>query len=105
MGSIPIGGTCNQTSVSGPPAELLLTQDREQRELVGGLAAWGRSQYEQGLSLVLGEQDLAVELDLAQLGMDQGFVVLEAGGDFLPLPDLGELRADLPQLADQRART
>jgi hypothetical protein len=46
---------------------------------------------EQRLGLVLGEQRLAVDLDRAELGMDEDLVVGEALGDLVLLPQSGEL--------------
>jgi hypothetical protein len=47
---------------------------------------------------------LAVDLDRAQLGMDQGLVVGEPLPDLVLLPQLGELGAHLLQRPQQFAR-
>lgn len=51
-------------------AKSLSSDDGEQLELFVAFASWGGGEDEQGLGLVLGEEDLAVEFDVAQILMD-----------------------------------
>ncbi len=55
--------------------------------------------------MVFGEQGLAVEFDLAQLGMQENLVILETGDDFVQLPELDELWTDLAQGPDELTGT
>ena len=69
----------------------LSAQGGEQFEFGGPLAAGWRSQDQQGLRLVFGEQDLAVHLDGAQLGVHQRLVVGEPLSYLLARPQPSEL--------------
>jgi hypothetical protein len=71
------------------------------RQLLVALGVRGSGQHEQRLGLVLGEQHLAVQLDRAELGMDERLVVLEAPGHLVPFPQPGELRARFLQRAHE----
>ena len=57
-------------------------------------AGFGGEEHE-GLAVVLGEQDLASQLDRSEFGMDDRLGVIAAAGDVVPVPDPLELRAVL----------
>lgn len=65
---------------------MFVPEDGEELKLVVGLGTRGSGKHEQSLGLVLGEQRLAVDLDRAELGMDEDLVVGESLGDLVPLP-------------------
>ena len=67
--------------------------DGERFELAVALRAGARGQYDQGLCAVLGEEDLAVDVDAAEFGMDDGLTLVVALGDLLQLPQADELGA------------
>jgi hypothetical protein len=68
-------------------AKSLSSNDGEQLKLLMAFASWGGIEDEQGLILVLGEEDLAVEFDIAQIVMDDRLVATGMGHNFVLVPD------------------
>ena len=65
------------------------------------LSVPGRSgQHDESLGAVLGEQELAVDVDAAEFGMQEGLAVVVALGDLLPFPHADELRAAFLEFGD-----
>jgi hypothetical protein len=60
-----------------------VSYDGEHLEFSVAFRAGARGHHQQGLCAVLGEQDLAVDVDAAQFGVDEGLVVVEAEGDLV----------------------
>lgn len=78
--------------------ESLSSDDREQLEFFVTFASWGGVEDEQGLILVRGEKELAVELNIAQIVMDERLVATRVGLNFVLVPDRLEVRALLEKL-------
>src|SRR5215218_6205116 len=70
--------------------ELLVPNDGEQLELAVALCAGASGQNHQCLGAVLGEQDLAVDIDAAEFGMEDDLAVVVAVGDLLKFPHADE---------------
>ncbi|MCZ4513005.1 hypothetical protein O3Q52_33605 [Streptomyces sp. ActVer] len=67
--------------------------DGEQFEPAVALRAGACGQYDQRLRAVLGEENLAVDVDAAEFGMDDRLALVLALGDLLQLPQSDELGA------------
>ncbi len=64
------------------------------------IATGGGGEDEEGLTLVLGEQDLAPKLDGSQFGVHDRLGVIAASGDVVAAPDPLKLCAVLTELRD-----
>src|SRR5688572_17246991 len=80
--------------------ELLVSYDGEQFELAVAFRAGAGGQDRRGLCAVLGEQDLAVDVDTAEFGVDDGLAFVVALGDLLPFPYADELGAAFLEFGD-----
>ena len=80
-----------QSRTSG--GELLVSDDGEQFELGVAFRAGAGGQHHQSLGAVLGEQDLGVDVDAAEFGMQDRLAVVVALSDLLKFPHAHELRA------------
>jgi hypothetical protein len=77
-----------------------VSYDGEQFELALALRAGAGGHDHQGLGAVLGEQDLGVDVDAAEVGVDDGLGLPVALGDFLEFPQGYELGAAFLEFGD-----
>lgn len=74
--------------------------DGEEFQLAVALGAGAGGQHHEGLGAVVGEEDLPVDLDAAELGMDDRLALVVALGDLLELPCADELGAVLLEFGE-----
>ena len=58
------------------------------------LGAGACGQHDERLRAVLGVQELAVDVDPAEFGIDESLLIVIVLGDLLPLPETDELGAE-----------
>lgn len=99
---IPPGPCCQEGSPGfGGGAELLGPDDREQVELGGILAAGCGREDDEPLCGVVAREDLAVEGEGPDQGVEEALNRPRAAGYFVTLPQLGERFTALAQQCDE----
>src|SRR3954454_18808125 len=79
--------------------ELLVSYDGEQFELAVALRAGASGQHHQGLGAVVGEEDLAVDIDAAEFRMQDDLAVA-ALGDLMKFPHAAGLGAVVREVGE-----